>query len=61
MQESAKSSNPGLWMSLSETQWQEVITAYDESLDKKNLVSNEVVMGKHKRWLSEIKWTKTSR
>jgi hypothetical protein len=48
MQTSAKSPIAGLWNTLSEHDQQEVIAAYEESMDEKNLVSDKAVMGKHK-------------
>ena len=53
MQESAKPSKANLWNTLSESEQQEVIDAYEESKDEKNLVSNETVMQKHKKWLKK--------
>ena len=49
MQASAKAPGTGLWSTLSDSDQQEVIAAYEESKDEKNLVSNKVVMGKHKK------------
>jgi hypothetical protein len=53
MQTSAKSSDTGLWNTLSESDQQEVLAAYEESNDEKNLISHKAVIGKHKKWLKK--------
>ena len=42
-----------LWESLTESQKQEIYSAFDESRDEENLVSYEDVKSKHKLWLSK--------
>jgi len=40
-----------LWNNLSESERQELIIAYDESFDNKNLLSHEEVKKQHEKWL----------
>ena len=42
-----------LWDSLNDTQRQEIIDAFEESNDDKNLVNFEDIKAKHKVWLSK--------
>jgi len=53
MKVSAKSPDADLWGSLSIEEQHEVIAAYEESMDEKNLVSHKTVMAKHKKWLKK--------
>ena len=45
------SSGGKLWSALSETEKQELLLAYDESFDEKNLLSHEQVKQQHGKWL----------
>ncbi|GAA3967482.1 hypothetical protein [Mucilaginibacter dorajii] len=40
-----------LWKNLSETEKQELLLAYDESFEEKNLVSHEQMKQQHDKWL----------
>jgi hypothetical protein len=40
-----------LWNNLNENERQELIIAYDESFDNKNLLSHEEVKKQHEKWL----------
>jgi len=40
-----------LWDSLGESEKQELLLSYDESFDKKNLLSHEQVKQRHEKWL----------
>jgi hypothetical protein len=40
-----------LWSALSEAEKQELLLAYDESFDEKNLLSHEQVKQQHGKWL----------
>ncbi|HMG10490.1 MAG TPA: hypothetical protein VK609_18390 [Mucilaginibacter sp.] len=40
-----------LWNNLNENERQELIIAYDESFDNKNLLSHEEVKKQHGKWL----------
>ena len=42
-----------LWNNLSETEKQELLSAYDESFDKNNLISHEQVKQQHEKWLKQ--------
>jgi hypothetical protein len=53
MKTSAKPSKAKLWDTLSELEKGEVIEAYEESKQEKNLVSNKEVMNKYKKWLKK--------
>ena len=41
-----------LWKSMTEEQRQEILQAYEESLDENNLVDHEVVMEGLEKWLN---------
>jgi hypothetical protein len=41
----------GIWDSLSEDQKKEVLLSYEESDDASQLLDNEMVMAKYKKWL----------
>jgi hypothetical protein len=43
--------NGQIWNTLTEEQQQEVLLAYDESFDEKNLISHEEVKRQHEKWL----------
>jgi len=43
--------NGALWINLSEREKEELLTAYDESFDKNNLISHEQVKQQHAKWL----------
>jgi hypothetical protein len=40
-----------LWKNLSETEKQELLLAYDESFEEKNLLSHEQMKQQHDKWL----------
>jgi hypothetical protein len=40
-----------LWNNLNENERQELMIAYDESFDNKNLLSHEEVKKQHEKWL----------
>ncbi len=40
-----------LWNELSEEQQEELLLAYDESFDKKNLITHEEVRKQYEKWL----------
>jgi hypothetical protein len=40
-----------LWNNLNENEWWELMIAYDESFDNKNLLSHEEVKKQHGKWL----------
>ena len=40
-----------LWDALSENEKQELLLAYDESFDERNLLSHEQVKQQHEKWL----------
>ncbi|MBC7400715.1 MAG: hypothetical protein H7289_12300 [Mucilaginibacter sp.] len=40
-----------LWNTLSESQKQELLVAYDESFDSNNLLTHEEVKSEHEKWL----------
>lgn len=42
-----------LWGTLSEIEKQELLSAYDESFDKNNLISHEQVKKQHEKWLKQ--------
>lgn len=42
-----------LWNSLNENQQGELLLAYDESFDKANLISHELVKKQHEQWLKK--------
>lgn len=42
-----------LWNNLSETEKQELLSAYDESFDENNLISHEQVKQQHEKWLKQ--------
>jgi len=43
--------NGHLWNSLSESQQNELLAAYEESFDEHNLLSHEAVKLQHEKWL----------
>jgi hypothetical protein len=43
--------NGHLWNSLSEDQQKELLVAYEESFDERNLLSHEEVKRQHEKWL----------
>jgi hypothetical protein len=45
------SSKHRIWDSLTEDQKKEVLLSFDESNDESNLIDNEEVMNKYKKWL----------
>jgi len=50
--QSINSSSGGkLWGALNESEKQELLLAYDESFDEKNLLSHEQVKQQHEKWL----------
>ena len=53
MQSIVNISKSGIWNSLSGEQRQQVLLAAKECEDPANLVDNEIVMGKYKRWLTK--------
>lgn len=54
MKESTKPLKAKLWDTLSASEQDEVIAAYEESKDEKNLIPNKKVMGKYKKWLRPV-------
>jgi len=42
-----------IWNNMTEEQKQEVLSAYEESFDPKNLISYEEVIKSHERWLKK--------
>lgn len=42
-----------LWSELTDEQKSELIAAYEESFNEKNLLSHEYVKQQHKRWLDQ--------
>jgi hypothetical protein len=42
-----------LWDSLTKSEKEEVLTAFEESKDEKNLIAYDTVKEKHKKWLSK--------
>jgi TRAP-type C4-dicarboxylate transport system substrate-binding protein len=42
-----------IWDSLSEEQKKELLISFEESEDDNNLLDNETVMGKYKKWLKK--------
>jgi len=52
IEEQNNASHGKLWDTLTEDQKNEVLLAYEESFDKKNLISHDEVMKQHKQWLN---------
>jgi hypothetical protein len=46
-----KNSDGTLWSALNEEEKKELLIAYDESFDEKNLLSHEQVKLQHEKWL----------
>ena len=50
MKQSSKNKNSKLWNSLSASEKDEVLKAYEESKNDANLIANEDVMSKYSKW-----------
>lgn len=53
MKQGSKPSKAKLWDTLSDLEREDVLAAYEESKDPKNLVSNKAVMSKYGKWLKK--------
>jgi len=46
-----KSSKHSIWETLTEEEKKEVLLSFEESDDENNLIDNDVVMNRYKKWL----------
>lgn len=51
-EEQNNASSGKLWNALTEDQKKEVLLAYEESFDEKNLIAHDEVMKQHEKWLN---------